>query len=52
MLFCGAAPLSAALTEKVVKLLPNADIGQGYGPSSGLRPRTTASMLTESFVQE
>ncbi|KAH9997080.1 amp dependent CoA ligase [Russula vinacea] len=31
MLFCGAAPLSGALTEKVVKLLPNADIGQGYG---------------------
>ncbi|KAI0274533.1 amp dependent CoA ligase [Russula aff. rugulosa BPL654] len=31
MLFCGAAPLSAALTEKIVELLPNADIGQGYG---------------------
>jgi len=31
MLFCGAAPLSAALTENIVRLLPNAHIGQGYG---------------------
>jgi len=31
LLFCGAAPLSAALTEKITKLLPNANVGQGYG---------------------
>src|ERR1700761_3622596 len=31
MLFCGAAPLSAELTDSVVKLLPQAFIGQGYG---------------------
>jgi hypothetical protein len=38
MLFCGAAPLSAALTENLVRLLPNAHIGQGYGLYSD--PRT------------
>ncbi|KAH9178629.1 amp dependent CoA ligase [Lactarius sanguifluus] len=31
MLFCGAAPLSAELTNSVVKLLPQAFVGQGYG---------------------
>ena len=31
MLFSGAAPLSAALTENILRLLPNAHIGQGYG---------------------
>ncbi|KAH9081565.1 amp dependent CoA ligase [Lactarius deliciosus] len=31
MLFCGAAPLSAELTDSVVKLLPQAFVGQGYG---------------------
>jgi 4-coumarate--CoA ligase len=35
LLFCGAAPLSAALTEKITRLLPNADVGQGYGLFSG-----------------
>ncbi|TFY79307.1 hypothetical protein EWM64_g4705 [Hericium alpestre] len=30
-LLCGAAPLSAELTEEVLKVLPNAAIGQGYG---------------------
>ncbi|KAF9236497.1 hypothetical protein BU15DRAFT_76938 [Melanogaster broomeanus] len=28
---CGAAPLSAELMNQVVKILPNAQIGQGYG---------------------
>ncbi|KAA1468065.1 amp dependent CoA ligase [Dentipellis sp. KUC8613] len=28
---CGAAPLSAELTQEVIKVLPNAAIGQGYG---------------------
>jgi len=31
MLFCGAAPLSAELTDSIVKILPQAFIGQGYG---------------------
>ncbi|KAI9452556.1 phenylacetyl-CoA ligase [Lactarius psammicola] len=31
MLFCGAAPLSAELTDSIVKLLPQAFVGQGYG---------------------
>ncbi|KAI0270030.1 acetyl-CoA synthetase-like protein [Gloeopeniophorella convolvens] len=30
-LLCGAAPVSAELQEQVVKVLPNAAIGQGYG---------------------
>jgi len=42
MLFCGAAPLSAALTENVVKLLPNANIGQGYGMTE---TSTTVAMV-------
>ncbi|KAI0066477.1 amp dependent CoA ligase [Artomyces pyxidatus] len=29
--FSGAAPLSAELSEHIVKVLPNAHIGQGYG---------------------
>lgn len=31
MLFCGAAPLSAELTDSIVKILPQAFVGQGYG---------------------
>ncbi|OAX33663.1 acetyl-CoA synthetase-like protein [Rhizopogon vinicolor AM-OR11-026] len=31
LLSCGAAPLSAELVDQVVKVLPNAQIGQGYG---------------------
>ncbi|KAI0308291.1 amp dependent CoA ligase [Multifurca ochricompacta] len=31
LLFCGAAPLSEALIENTMKLLPQAVIGQGYG---------------------
>ncbi|KAG1879088.1 hypothetical protein F4604DRAFT_1954267 [Suillus subluteus] len=31
VLICGAAPLSASLVDQVVKILPNAQIGQGYG---------------------
>jgi len=31
MLFCGAAPLSAELTDTIVELLPHAFVGQGYG---------------------
>lgn len=27
----GAAPLSKELTEQLMKVLPNAQIGQGYG---------------------
>lgn len=30
-LLSGAAPLSGELTEELVKVLPNAEIGQGYG---------------------
>ncbi|KIJ62740.1 hypothetical protein HYDPIDRAFT_30328 [Hydnomerulius pinastri MD-312] len=30
-MICGAAPLSAELMEQIVKVLPNAQIGQGYG---------------------
>lgn len=30
-LICGAAPLSASLVDQLVKILPNAQIGQGYG---------------------
>lgn len=30
-LLCGAAPLSASLVDQLVKILPNAQIGQGYG---------------------
>jgi 4-coumarate--CoA ligase len=37
MLFCGAAPLSAELTNSVVKLLPQAFVGQGYGLYSDLK---------------
>ncbi|KAL5494984.1 hypothetical protein ACEPAI_446 [Sanghuangporus weigelae] len=28
---CGAAPLSQELTEQLIKVLPNAQVGQGYG---------------------
>lgn len=28
---CGAAPLSGELVKQVIKVLPNASIGQGYG---------------------
>lgn len=31
LLFCGAAPLSAALIEAITRILPRAVIGQGYG---------------------
>ncbi|KAI0257049.1 amp dependent CoA ligase [Lactifluus subvellereus] len=31
LLFCGAAPLSAALIETITRILPRAVIGQGYG---------------------
>ncbi|KAI9461168.1 amp dependent CoA ligase [Russula earlei] len=31
LLLCGAAPLSADLTETLTSILPNAHIGQGYG---------------------
>ncbi|KAG1784859.1 uncharacterized protein HD556DRAFT_1461201 [Suillus plorans] len=31
LLMCGAAPLSASLVDQIVKLMPNAQIGQGYG---------------------
>ncbi|KAG2065600.1 amp dependent CoA ligase [Suillus decipiens] len=30
-LLCGAAPLSASLVDQLVKIMPNAQIGQGYG---------------------
>lgn len=30
-LMCGAAPLSTSLVDQLVKVLPNAQIGQGYG---------------------
>lgn len=30
-LMCGAAPLSTSLVNQLVKVLPNAQIGQGYG---------------------
>ena len=33
MLACGAAPVSAELTDQLTKVLPNALIGQGYGVS-------------------
>lgn len=29
----GAAPLSKELTQQLLKVLPNAEIGQGYGAS-------------------
>lgn len=31
--FCisGAAPLSKELTQQLIKVMPNAEIGQGYG---------------------
>lgn len=28
---CGAAPLSPELTQQFIQVLPNCDIGQGYG---------------------
>ena len=31
LLNCGAAPLSADLVDDLVRILPNAHIGQGYG---------------------
>ncbi|KAG2145837.1 hypothetical protein DEU56DRAFT_183761 [Suillus clintonianus] len=31
LVMCGAAPLSASLVDQLVKILPNAEIGQGYG---------------------
>ena len=30
-ILCGAAPVSAELQEQVVKVIPNAEIGQAYG---------------------
>ncbi|KAH9065666.1 amp dependent CoA ligase [Lactarius vividus] len=41
MLFCGAAPLSAELTDSIVKILPQAFVGQGYGMTETC---TTVSM--------
>ncbi len=35
----GAAPLSAELTMQLVKVLPNATIGQGYGATYFVRLR-------------
>lgn len=43
LLFSGAAPLSAELTDSVVKLLPNAFVGQGYGMTE---TSTGISMMT------
>ncbi|KAI9056330.1 acetyl-CoA synthetase-like protein [Trametes sanguinea] len=43
MLTCGAAPLSAELTQQVARLLPNSGIGQGYG--------MTETCTTFSFPQ-
>jgi len=45
--FClsGAAPLSAELTEQLIKVLPNASIGQGYGMTETC---TTVSMIPAS----
>lgn len=31
VLICGAAPLSVSLVDQLVKIMPNAQIGQGYG---------------------
>jgi 4-coumarate--CoA ligase len=45
LLFSGAAPLSAELTDSVVKLLPNAFVGQGYGMTE---TSTGISMMTRS----
>ncbi|SRR5882762_7348917 len=60
MLFCGAAPLSAELSDSVVRLLPQAFIGQGYGSYSdtkfsrflGLRssPGMTETSTTVTIV--
>ena len=43
MLTCGAAPLSAELTNQVARILPNSGIGQGYG--------MTETCTTFSFPQ-
>lgn len=44
---CGAAPLSAELTQQAVKILPHVDIGQGYGLFNLI---LTNSSLTLSWV--
>ncbi len=38
VLACGAAPVSAELTDQLTKVLPNALVGTGYGMSP--LPRT------------
>ncbi|THH18562.1 hypothetical protein EW146_g2442 [Bondarzewia mesenterica] len=40
-LMCGAAPLSPELTTQLIKVIPNAEIGQGYGMTETC---TTVSM--------
>ncbi|KAG1733049.1 uncharacterized protein EDB91DRAFT_1301160 [Suillus paluster] len=43
-LICGAAPLSASLVDQLVKILPNAQIGQGYGMTESTATTTMFSV--------
>ncbi|KAG8214730.1 hypothetical protein J3R82DRAFT_9818 [Butyriboletus roseoflavus] len=52
-MICGAAPLSAELMNKISEVLPNAQIGQGYGQSVvGLTESSTSICMfsTESRI--